>query len=287
MKLRSLLFVPGDRPDRFPKALASGADAVILDLEDSVTPSAKARARSDTLSALRSRGEAKVFVRINALSSKLAETDIAAIMPGRPDGIVLPKAEGARSLAVLDDLLLSAERRYGIAPGATFVLPIVTETPAALFKLGEYGGPRLCAMTWGAEDLPAAIGATTSREEDGRYTPPFEMVRSLALFAAAAAGVAAIETVYPKFADSEGLAAYAARGARDGFSGMLAVHPAQVATINAAFTPTPEQISRAKAVVQAFAANPDAGVIALNGAMLDAPHLIQAQRVLARAGDSA
>jgi Citrate lyase beta subunit len=283
MRLRSLLFVPGDRPDRFPKALASGADAIIVDLEDSVALAAKERARSNALMALQSRGNAKVFIRINPLSSRLAETDVDAIMPGRPDGIVLPKAEGAQSLATLDDLLLLAERRSGIAPGATQVLPIVTETPVALFKLGEYGGPRLCAMTWGAEDLPAAIGAATSREEDGRYTPPFEMVRSLALFAAAAAGVAAIETVYLKFTDSDGLAAYAARGARDGFSGMLAVHPSQVATINAAFTPTPEQIARAKAVVQAFAAG--AAVIALDGVMLDAPHLVQARRILARAGE--
>jgi citrate lyase subunit beta/citryl-CoA lyase len=283
MRLRSLLFVPGDRPERFPKALASGADVIIIDLEDSVAPAVKEWARSEALTALQSRGDARVFIRINPISSNLTEADIDAVMPGRPDGIVLPKAEGARSLAALDELLLSAERRCGIAPGATRVLPIITETPAALFKLGEYGGPRLCAMTWGAEDLPAAIGATTSREEDGRYTPPFETVRSLALFAAAAADVAAIETVYLKFTDSDGLSAYAARGARDGFSGMLAVHPAQVATINAAFTPTPEQIARAKAVVQAFASG--AGVIALDGVMLDAPHLAQARRILARAGE--
>ncbi len=285
MRLRSLLFVPGDRPDRFSKALASGADAVIIDLEDSVAPAAKDGARSNAQSALQSRGEAKVFIRINPLSSGLAEADVDAIMPGRPDGIMLPKAEGGQSLTTLDEMLEVAERRCGIAPGTTQVLPIVTETPAALFKLGEYGGPRLCAMTWGAEDLPAAIGATTSREEGGHYTAPFEMVRSLALFAAAAAGVAAIETVYLKFTDSEGLAAYAARGARDGFSGMLAVHPAQVATINTAFTPTPEQIAHAKAVVQAFASG--AGVIALDGVMLDAPHLVQARRILARAGEPA
>jgi citrate lyase subunit beta/citryl-CoA lyase len=283
MRLRSLLFVPGDRPDRFPKAFASGADAIIIDLEDSVALAAKERARSNALAALQSRGEVKAFVRVNALSSAFAEADIGIVTQGRPDGVVLPKAEGARSLAALDELLLAAERRCGIASGATRVLPIITETPAALFKLGEYSGPRLCAMTWGAEDLPAAIGAATAREEDGRYTPPFEMVRSLALFAAAAAGVAAIETVYPKFTDSEGLAAYAARGARDGFSGMLAIHPAQIAPINAAFTPTPEQIAHAKAVVQAFATG--AGVVALDGAMLDAPHLVQARRILIRAGE--
>ncbi|MDR3453463.1 MAG: CoA ester lyase [Rhodoferax sp.] len=284
MKLRSLLFVPGDQPQRVDKALASGADAIILDLEDSVVPAAKAKARADVAEVLRARGGAKIFVRVNALSSGLTEADIAAVLPGRPDGIMLPKAEGARSLTALDATLDQAERRNQIEPGRTRILAIVTETPAALFRLGEYGGvtPRLVGMTWGAEDLPAAIGALTSRLEDGRYTPPYEVVRALALFAAAAAGVAAIEGIYPNYKDSEGLAAYAARGARDGFCGMLAIHPAQVVTINAAFTPTPEQIARAEAVVAAFAANADAGVVAFDGAMLDAPHLTLAKRVLAR-----
>jgi citrate lyase subunit beta / citryl-CoA lyase len=280
MKLRSLLFVPGDRPERFAKASASGADAIILDLEDSVVPSAKADARKDVLRALQGLRRTPLFVRINALASGLAEADIDAVMPGRPDGIMLPKAEGARSLAALETLLGKADDA-----GKTMVLPIVTETPAALFRLGEYGGARLAGLTWGAEDLPAAIGAKSSRQDDGRYTPPFEMVRAMALFAAAAAGVPAIETVYLRYDDLEGLAAYAARGARDGFSGMLAIHPAQVAIINAAFTPTPDEIARAKAVIAAFAVNPGAGVVALDGVMLDAPHLAQAHRVLVRSGD--
>lgn len=288
MRLRSLLFVPGDRPERVEKAFASGADAIILDLEDSVAPAVKAKARLDVLQTLQGRRAANVFVRINALSSGLAEVDIETVMAARPDGIVQPKAEGGHSLAALAALLETAERRYGFAPGQTMILPIATETPTALFKLGEYGGvtPRLVGLTWGAEDLSAAVGAATSRDADGRYTPPFEIVRSLALFAAAAAGVAAIETVYPKFADVDGLAAYAARGARDGFSGMMAIHPAQVGPINAAFTPTPDEIARANAVVEAFAANPGAGVVALDGAMLDAPHLARARRVLARRAES-
>lgn len=285
MRLRSLLFVPGDRPERFEKALASGADAIIFDLEDGVMPGAKEKARLLVLQALQEPRRSRVFVRINALSTVLAVEDVAAVMPGRPDGIVLPKAEGARSLAALETLLDKAERDAGIPSGETMILPIVTETPAALFRLGEYGGPRLAGLTWGAEDLPAAIGAVSSREDDGRYTPPYEMVRALALFAAAAAGALAIETVYLKYADRDGLVAYAARGARDGFSGMLAIHPAQVAPINAAFTPTPDQIAHAKAVVAAFGAG--AGVVALDGVMLDAPHLTQARRVLARADESA
>lgn len=286
MRLRSLLFVPGDRPEWFEKACASGADAIILDLEDGVVPAAKDRARRDVVQMLNSPRHARLFVRINALATELAEEDVAAVVPGRPDGIMLPKAEGARSIKALALMLDQAERRAGMPVGEIVILPIVTETPAALFRLNEYGGPRLAALTWGAEDLPAAIGAVSSREDDGRYTPPFEMVRALALFAAAAAGVVALETVYPRYADLDGLSAYAARGARDGFSGMLAIHPSQVAPINAAFTPTPEQIARAKAVVEAFAADPGAGVVALDGAMLDAPHLAQARRVLARRDDA-
>ena len=284
MRLRSLLFVPGDRPDRVEKAFASGADALLLDLEDSVVLAAKDKARSAVAEVLRQSRPAPVFVRINPLGSGLAEADLEAVMAERPDGIVLPKAEGARSMTALDARLSEHERRRGIALGRTVVLPIATETPAAIFRLGEYAGPRLAALTWGAEDLPAVVGALSVREADGRYTPPLEVVRALALFAAAAAGVPAIETIYPQFKDIDGLIAYAARGARDGFSGMLALHPAQVAPINAAFTPAPEDVARAKAVVDAFAASPAAGVVVLDGHMLDAPHLAKARQVLSRSG---
>lgn len=279
MRLRSLLFVPGDRPERFDKAAASGADALILDLEDSVAASAKDVARAAVAARLRTeRDGVAVFVRINPLDTDLSSEDLVALRGLSPDAIVLPKAEGAASVRLLAERLTEA----GIdAP----ILPIATETPAAIFQLGSYAacGVPLAGLTWGAEDLPAAIGAATSREEDGRYTAPYEMVRSLALFGAHAAGVPAIETVYPAFRDVEGLAAYAKRAARDGFTGMMAIHPAQVATINAAFTPDAAQIAHARAIVAAFAAQPEAGALQVYGRMVDAPHLKQARRILDRA----
>ncbi|HEY0179312.1 MAG TPA: CoA ester lyase, partial [Dokdonella sp.] len=264
--------------ERFAKALASGADAVILDLEDAVAPARKAHARTAVAEflAARSADAATVFVRINPLDRGAAGDDLAAAAGA--DGIVLPKAEGAPSLRRLDALL-------GERPAK--ILPIASETPAAVFELGRYGGvtPRLCGLTWGAEDLPAAIGAATSREADGRYTAPYEIVRALALFGAHAAGVAAIDTVYPAIGDGAGLAAYAARAARDGFAGMLAIHPAQVEAINRAFTPSQEAVAQARRVVAAFAAQPGAGALQLDGRMLDAPHLAQAQRILTTAGE--
>jgi citrate lyase subunit beta/citryl-CoA lyase len=277
MRLRSLLFVPGDRPDRFDKAAASGADAIILDLEDSVVPDAKGAARAAVRDWLAAPRDVLALVRINPLTSGLAEYDLAAALAARPDAIMLPKAESG------DDVLRVAAL---MGEAAVPVLPIATETPAALFGLGSYAGVarHLAALTWGAEDLPAAIGAATAREADGRYTPPLELARGLALFAAHAAGVPAIETVYPNIADTEGLAAYAARGRRDGFAGMMAIHPAQVATINAAFTPTDAEIAAAEAIVGAFAAHPDAGALRLDGRMIDAPHLKAARSLLARAG---
>ncbi len=274
-RLRSLLFVPGDRPDRMEKALASGADALILDLEDAVAPSAKPAARAAIADFLGKVRDVTLFVRINPLDSGLAEADLAAVLPARPDGIVLPKAEGGATLAALDARL----------DGDIMILPIATETAAAVFTLGSYGGvtARLAGLTWGAEDLPAAIGAATSREADGSFAAPYQLARSLTLFGAHAAGVAAIETVYPDFRDLDGLAAYAARGRRDGFSGMMAIHPAQVSVINAAFTPSAEEIAHAQAVVDLFAAHPGAGALSLNGRMVDAPHLKAARALLARA----
>lgn len=276
-RLRSLLFVPGDRPDRMEKALASGADVLILDLEDAVAPDAKPAAREAVAAFLRKARTIPLYVRINPLDGGLAEDDLGAVLPARPDGIVLPKAEGAASLRALDARL----------DGAIAILPIATETPAAIFALGSYGGvtPRLAGLTWGAEDLPAAIGAATSREADGSYTPPYQLARSLTLFGAHAAGVAAIETVYPDFRDLDGLAAYAKRGARDGFAGMMAIHPAQVAVINAAFTPGADDVAHARRVVALFAANPGAGALSLDGKMVDAPHLKAARALLARAGE--
>jgi citrate lyase subunit beta/citryl-CoA lyase len=278
MRLRSLLFVPGDRPDRMEKALGLGADALILDLEDSVAPARKAEAREAVASFLRSFDRPMpLFVRINPVGGGYAGDDLAAILPARPDAIVQPKAEGVASIRTLSG-------RTDIP-----ILPIATETPAAIFALGSYGEVRehLVGLTWGAEDLPAAIGATTAREADGRYTAPIETVRSLALLAAHAAGVPAIETVYPDFRDLKGLAAYAARGARDGFTGMMAIHPDQVPVINRAFSPSDAELAAARAIVDAFAAEPQAGVLAVDGRMVDAPHLAQARRLLERAGEGA
>jgi citrate lyase subunit beta/citryl-CoA lyase len=271
-RLRSLLFVPGDRPERMEKTLGMGADALILDLEDSVAPDATPAARAAVAAFLSAERRTTLFVRVNPLDSGLIEDDLAAILPGGPDGIMLPKAEGAASLRALDAKL----------SGKVMILPIATETPAAIFSLGSYGDvtPRLCGLTWGAEDLPAAIGAQTSREPDGSYTAPYQLARALTLFGAHAAGVPAIETVYPDFRDLDGLAAYAARGRRDGFTGMMAIHPSQVAVINAAFAPSEAEIAHARAVVAIFAANPGAGALSLDGKMVDAPHLKSAQRLL-------
>lgn len=272
MRLRSLLFVPGDRPERMEKAAGLGADALILDLEDAVAPGNKAAARAAVRAFVASSpaGPA-LFVRVNPLDSAFVADDLAALAGLPLAGVVLPKAEGQASVAALTARLAGDYR----------ILPIASETARAVFTLGSYDGARLAGLTWGAEDLPAAIGATASREPDGGYTDPYRVVRALTLFGAHAAGVPAIETVYPDFRDLAGLAAYAARGRRDGFTGMMAIHPAQVPVINAAFTPSDAEVAHARAVAAAFAANPGAGVLQLDGRMIDAPHLKAAQRLLA------
>jgi citrate lyase subunit beta/citryl-CoA lyase len=278
MTWRSLLFVPGDRPDRMAKARETGADALILDLEDSVLPAAKPEARRTVAAFLAETRRQPLFVRINPLDGPHAEADLAAVAAFGPDGIVLPKCGGGV------DVVRLAARLDRDFPQHTLILPIATETPAAIFQLGTYAGvsARLAGLTWGAEDLPACIGAATSREADGRFTAPYELARSLTLFGAHAAGVAAVETVYPDFRDLAGLVAYADRGARDGFTGMMAIHPSQVAPINAAFTPGDAALDHARRVVAAFDANPGAGTLALDGRMVDAPHLKQANILIAR-----
>jgi citrate lyase subunit beta/citryl-CoA lyase len=279
MRMRSLLFVPGDRPDRMEKALKSGADALILDLEDSVAPAAKPEARRAVASFLAANSVSRLWVRINPIDGPEADKDLQAILSSHPDGIVLPKAEGGASVAEL------ARRLTERGNATARILAIATETPAAIFGLGTYGGhKRLAGLTWGAEDLPAAIGAATSREEDGSFTAPYEIARALCLFGAAAAGAMPIETVYPAFRDLEGLAEYAGRARRDGFVGMMAIHPDQVPVINAAFTPSEKEIEHARAVVAAFEAHPTAGALSLDGRMIDRPHLVQAQRLIAAAG---
>lgn len=277
MRLRSLLFVPGDRPERMEKALTLGADALILDLEDSVAPANKAVARAAVADFLaNAERRCHLFVRINPVSSADSDEDLAAVLHGEPDGIVLPKAEGARSV---DDLRRRLHGRH------VKILPIATETPAAVFRLGDYGpvAEQLAGLTWGAEDLPAAIGAAASRDESGAYLPPYQIARALTLFGAAAAGVQPIETVYPNIRDLDGLKHIAETAARDGFTGMMAIHPMQVPVINAAFTPSPEAVAHAREIVEAFDANPHAGALQLDGKMIDAPHLKQARRILERA----
>lgn len=282
MRLRSLLFVPGDRPERFAKAAASGADAIILDLEDSVSLANKDTARHAIADYLAGAREVITLVRVNPLDGHMTAADVAAIIAARPDAIMLPKAEGAPSIAQLDLILRSEGTADASLPP---ILPIATETAAAIFTLGSYreAKDRLLGLTWGAEDLPAAIGATTSRETDGSYTAPYDVARALTLFAAHAAGVAAIDTVFPAIKDQAGLAAYAARARRDGFTGMMAIHPSQVEPINEAFTPSADEVSRAQAIVDAFAANPGVGVLQVDGKMVDAPHLKQAKHILSLA----
>lgn len=277
--MKSLLFVPADRPERFAKAAATGADALILDLEDSVAHEQKEFSRKEVIKVLYSKNlNIKLFIRINPVGSAHINADLIALNGLALDGIVLPKAEGADSIKALSAMLASARIT---AP----ILPIATETPRAIFQLGSYQdvAANLAGLTWGAEDLPAAIGATASRLPDGNYTPPYELARSLTLFAAHAADVDAIETVYPDFRDLTGLSAYASRAARDGFTGMMAIHPSQIAIINAAFTPSKEDILRAQTIINAFAASPSEGVLQINGQMFDAPHLKQAQKLIARA----
>ena len=282
MRLRSLLFVPGDRPERFAKAAASGADAIILDLEDSVSLANKDTARHAVADYLAGERDVITLVRVNPLDGHLTAADVAAIAGARPDAIMLPKAEGAPSIQQLDTILRSEAVRDASMPA---ILPIATETPAAIFTLGSYREvkDRLLGLTWGAEDLPAAIGATTSRHDDGSYTAPYEMARALTLFAAHGANTAAIDTVFPTIKDEEGLASYAARARRDGFTGMMAIHPSQVGPINAAFTPSADEVARAQAIIDAFAANPGVGVLQVDGKMVDAPHLKQAHHILSLA----
>jgi citrate lyase subunit beta/citryl-CoA lyase len=289
MAPRAFLFVPADSPRKLAKGLASGADALILDLEDSVAAANKPAAREGAAQALTERaGDGpQLWVRINPLDTPFALADLAAVVAGAPDGIVLPKAEGAAGVQRLAHYLDALEAQANLARGAVRIMPIATETPAALFTLGTYAGssPRLAALTWGAEDITAALGASSNRDETGGYNFTCRLARSLCLAAAHAADVPAIETVYPDFCDLDGLAASARAGRREGFSGMMAIHPDQVGLINAAFTPSPDEIDAARRTVAAFAAQPDVGVVSIDGKMFDLPHLKLARRVLAAAGE--
>ncbi len=285
--MRSLLFVPGDDERKIAKGLACAADALILDLEDSVAPQRKSAARelcARTLASADTRHQ--LFVRINALDTADALLDLAAIVGGHPFGIVLPKCRGGDDVRLVGHYLTALEARERVAVGAIRVLPIVTESGAAMFGLGSYDNPsipRLWGMLWGGEDLAADIGATANRDETGRYTAPYQLARSLCLFAATAASVIAVDAVYTNFRDPAGLKAEALEGLRSGFSAKAAIHPDQIEAINAAFTPSAADIEWANRVIAAFDGSPEAGVAAVDGKMLDRPHYRGAQRVLARA----
>ena len=283
---RSMLFVPGDSEKKIVKSEAFAPDAVILDLEDSVAPTNKAAARqivSDYLISANRR--CALYVRVNPLDTVDALTDLAAIMKARPDGIMLPKARSHNDCVQLSHYLDAFEAQHGTTQGHTRIVPVATEVPEAVFALGDYAmvGARLVGITWGAEDLAAAIGATDNRDERGEWNQPFELTRSLCLFGASAAKVAAIDTLHADYKDEVGLAASSRRARRDGFAGRLAIHPAQVAIINEAFTPSEAEVTHAQEVVALFAANPGVGTLGLGGKMLDMPHLVQAQKILALA----
>jgi len=285
--MRSWLFVPGDSEAKIAKGRGSGADALILDLEDSVALSRKGEARAIVAAALlEARDGPQIFVRINPLSSGMALADLAAVMSAGPDGIVLPKTDSGADVTLVSHWIDAFEAAAGIVRDRTKILPIASETGKSVFSLGTYSDRRLVGLTWGAEDLPAAVGAVSGRDADGSLTDLCRLARSLCLAGAAASGVPAIETVYPDFRDSDGLRAYLARGRRDGFSGMMAIHPGQVPIINEMMTPSAEEVAFARAVVDKFAESPGAGVVSLEGKMLDMPHLTQARRVLGRLATS-
>ena len=292
MAMRSWLFVPGDSQAKLDKVTGLGADVVIVDLEDAVSPPAKPAARvlarsfleTHSTQILAGRSFAR-WVRINPLDTPLWREDIAAVMAGRPDGIMVPKAAGPEQLQALAAELHQFEQRNGTQPGATRILPLVSETPAAALGIAAYAAasqPRLAGLTWGAEDLSAAIGASRKRDSRGYWADAFRYVRAQVLLAAHARGVLAIDTLHADFRDLDGLKRIAADSYADGFAGMLAIHPGQVAVINAAFTPGEDEIAHAREIVNAFSANPGAGALSLDGKMIDQPHLEQARRLLER-----
>ncbi len=280
---RSWLFAPGDSERKIEKAAAGPADVVIFDLEDAVAEQEKPKARSTVSAFLKAQPEnrSRFWVRINPLQGPHALVDLAAVMPGRPGGIMLPKSRGREDVELLDHYLSALEVSCGIAQGSTKVIALVTETAEGMFTTGTYAGaPRLVAMTWGAEDLADALGASENRNPDGSYGFTYELARSLCVLGAATAGVAAIETIHGDFRDDAGLRKRAEQVRRAGYRGMLAIHPAQVDVINAAFTPNVEELAAAQEIVDLFAANPGAGTIGYKGAMLDRPHLARAQALL-------
>jgi citrate lyase subunit beta/citryl-CoA lyase len=288
--LRSLLFIPGDSEKKLGNGDRAAADALVLDLEDSVLPEHKARARGLTVEYLKGRPKAgrrsELWVRINSLDSTLALTDLSAVVAAAPDGVMLPKAEGPSDVARLSFYLDALEAQAGLAVGSTRVLPVATETAAAPFNLGAYSAarlPRLVGLTWGSEDLSTALGASTNRDASGEWAFTYRVVRSLTLMGARAAGVQAIDTLHADFRDEAGLRTASRASRAEGFTGRLAIHPAQVAAINECYMPSTEEIEHARRIVAAFATSPGAGAVGLDGKMVDIPHLKQAQALIEQA----
>ena len=284
---RSWLFAPGDSEKKMTKAMDGTADIVLIDLEDAVAPESKEAARPlvhDFIAANPAQRH-RLWVRINPFDGPYTLLDLAAIMPAHPGGIMLPKVYGRADVEKLDHCLSALEVANGIEEGSTPVIVLITETAEAMFHTGSYkGAPRVVALTWGAEDLADSIGASSNKNPDGSYSFTYELARSLTVLGAATAGVTAIETIQGDFRDLETLRLRAESVRRDGFGGMLAIHPAQVDVINQAFTPTEAEIAEAQEVVAVFAANPGVGAIGYKGGMLDRPYLSRAQQLLKLVG---
>jgi citrate lyase subunit beta / citryl-CoA lyase len=287
--MRSLLFVPSDSAKKLDKAMTSGADALIVDLEDSIAHDGKTRARESAAAFLKDAMAADsrpiILVRVNGLQTGLIDDDLDAVVPAKPDAIMLPKAEGGAAVVHADAKLVVREAINNLPDGHIKIVALATETAASLFLAGTYAGAsaRLSGLTWGAEDLSAELGARANRDAQGRFLDPYRLARVLCLAGAAAAQVPALDTVYVDFRDHDGFRRECEEACRDGFVGKLAIHPAQVPIINEVFTPTAEALTRALAIVEAFAANPGAGVVAIGGVMYDRPHLVRAKQLLARA----
>lgn len=287
--MRSLLFVPGDSEKKLEKGLASGADVLLIDLEDSVSAERKPAARqiaADFLKSNRDKNSQRLFVRINDLASGLADADLEAVMPSLPHGILLPKSNSGKDVTRLSAKLNVHEAHAGAPEGSTQILAIITETALGTLSAASYpdASARLIGLTWGAEDLSAVIGARAVRDDNGRYTDVFRLARALTVLGASAADTAAIDTVYINYKDDAGLARECAEAERDGFTAKLAIHPAQVPVINAVFTPSAEAVAQAQKIIRAFADDPAAGVIGIDGLMFDRPHLRRAERLMGRVG---
>ena len=289
IRMRSWLFAPGDSVKKMAKAAEGDADIVIFDLEDAVVESGKEGARASIAEFLSGKSEderARLWVRINPLDGPWAADDLAAVIPARPGGIMLPKSRGRHDVEELDRLITPLEDENGITTGSTPVIALVTETAAAMFTTGDYGGaPRLAAMTWGAEDLADSLGAQSNKDFEGDFAFTYKLARSLCLLGAAAAEVVPVETIDTNFRDLQALRKRAIEVRRQGYRGMLAIHPAQVPVINEAFTPSDEEVAEAREIVDLFEANPGAGTIGWKGGMLDRPHLSRARQLLAQVED--